>query len=93
VFENGVVGEIYNVGAGNEKTNLEVARVILKETGRPESLIKFVQDRPGHDKRYSVDATKTRRLGWKPQREFEEALKKTIDWYLGNESWWKPLVK
>jgi len=93
VFEKGKTGEIYNIGAGNEKTNLEIAKLIVKQLGKPESLITFVKDRPGHDRRYSLETTKIRRLGWKPKHEFQAALKKTIDWYLNNEWWWKPLLR
>lgn len=93
VLEKGKIGEIYNIGARNEKTNLEVTKLILKKMGKPESLITFVQDRSGHDRRYSVDITRIRRLGWKPKHDFEEAMTKTIDWYLKNEWWWKPLLK
>jgi len=92
-FEKGRIGEVYNIGAGNERTNIEIAKLILKQMGKPESLITFVKDRPGHDRRYSLDTTKIRRLGWKPRHNFEAALKKTIDWYLNNEWWWKPLLK
>jgi len=92
-FEKGKVGEIYNVATGNEKTNLEVAKIILKELGKPEALITFVRDRPGHDRRYSLDTSKVQRLGWKPVHKFEDALKMTIDWYLANECWWKPLLQ
>lgn len=93
VFENSRAGEICNIGAGNEKTNLEIAKLVLKLMGKAQSLITFVKDRPGHDRRYSVDTTKIRRLGWNAKNPFEDALKKTIDWYLNNESWWKPLLK
>jgi len=93
VFQKGETGQAYNIGAGNEKTNLEIAKVILKLMDKPESLITFVKDRPGHDRRYSLDTTKIRRLGWKPQHNFLDALKKTIDWYLNNEWWWEPLLK
>jgi len=93
VFQKGKVGEIYNIAAGNEKTNLEVTRFILKELGKPESLIHYVKDRPGHDRRYSLDPTKIRSLGWKPTHNFEEGMRKTIAWYLQNECWWKPLMK
>ena len=93
VFQKGKVGEIYNIAAGNEKTNLEVTRFILKELGKPESLIHYVKDRPGHDRRYSLDTTKIRSLGWKPAHNFEEEMRKTIAWYLQNEWWWKPLMK
>ena len=93
VFQKGKIGEIYNIASGNEKTNLEVTEFILKELGKPESLIHYVKDRPGHDRRYSLDTTKIRSLGWKPAHNFEEAMRKTIAWYLQNEWWWKPLLK
>jgi len=93
VFESGKIGEIYNIATGNEKTNLEVAKLILKQMSKTENLIIFVKDRPGHDRRYSLDTTKIRKLGWKPKHDFEDALNKTIDWYLDNEWWWKPLIK
>jgi len=93
VFESGKIGEVYNIATGNEKTNLEVAKLILKQMSKTENLITFVKDRPGHDRRYSLDTTKIRELGWKPKHDFEDALNKTIDWYLDNEWWWKPLIK
>jgi len=93
ILDKGREGEVYNIAAGNEKTNLEVAKFILKELSRPESLIAFVKDRPGHDRRYSLDTTKIRELGWKPTHRFEGALRGTIDWYLRSEWWWKPLLR
>lgn len=93
VFESGKIGEVYNIATGNEKTNLEVAKLILKQMSKTENLIIFVKDRPGHDRRYSLDTTKIRELGWKPKHDFEDALNKTVDWYLDNEWWWKPLLK
>lgn len=92
VSEKGKFGEIYNIAAGNEKTNLEVAHLILKELSKPENLIKFVKDRLGHDRRYSLDIRKIRELGWKPQHDFEGALKNTINWYRKNSWWWRPLI-
>jgi len=92
VLNEGRIDEIYNIATGNEKTNLEVASFILKELGKPESLITFVEDRPGHDRRYSLDTTKIEGLGWKPIYTFEDALTKTINWYLVNERLWKPLL-
>lgn len=92
VRRKGVVGRIYNIGAGNEKTNLEVARAILQVMGKPEGLIRFVQDRPGHDQRYSVDASGVRGLGWRPAHPFDAALRATIEWYRGREAWWRPLA-
>jgi len=81
-------GEIYNIGGGSEKTNLEVIDVILKRLGKPKSLIKHVTDRPGHDRRYAIDASKIgRELGWRPSVDFEEGINKTIDWYIQNQNW------
>lgn len=92
VSQNGKPGEIYNVSSGVEKKNIEVAMMILKELGKPTSLINFVKDRPGHDFRYSLDNSKIRRLGWKANTNFADGLKRTIKWYSENEWWWKPLV-
>ncbi len=93
VLREGGVREIYNVSAGEEKTNLEVVRTILEELGRSEDLIEFVEDRPGHDYRYSLDSSKIREeLGWKPRVKFEEGIRKTIKWYLEHEDWWRPLA-
>ncbi|MDI6903116.1 MAG: dTDP-glucose 4,6-dehydratase [Methanocellales archaeon] len=85
VFREGKIGEIYNIGAGNERTNIEVANIILKELHKPNSLIKLVKDRPGHDKRYSLNCEKIKKLGWKPKYQFENALRETIAWYKENE--------
>lgn len=93
VIEKGKPGEIYNVSAGNEKPNLEIVRKILQILEKPEELITFVEDRPGHDLRYSLDSSKIRyNLGWKPKFRFEEALAATVNWYKENEWWWKPLA-
>jgi len=93
ILEGGRSGEIYNVSSGNELDNLTLVKKILKIMGKDENLIEFVEDRPGHDVRYSLDSSKIRReLKWKPRYPLEDALKKTVDWYLTNESWWKPLV-
>ncbi|HTY91599.1 MAG TPA: dTDP-glucose 4,6-dehydratase [Methanocella sp.] len=92
VFRKGKLGEVYNIGGGNEKPNFEVVKLILRQLKKPESLITFVKDRPGHDLRYSLNSDKTRALGWKPAHTFEDAMKKTIDWYVQNEWWWKPLL-
>jgi dTDP-glucose 4,6-dehydratase len=91
VLTEGTPGEVYNVGAGNEMTNKELTYAILERMGRGEEMIEFVADRPGHDLRYSVDTTKVRELGWKPEHTFEEALDATIDWYRRHEDWWRPL--
>lgn len=93
VFQNGKPGEVYNIGASNEMPNLEIIRMILKLLNKPESLIEFVKDRPGHDRRYAIDSTKIQtELGWKPLFSFSEAMNKTIDWYLENEMWWKRII-
>lgn len=90
VMHNGVIGEVYNIGGNNERTNIQIVKTILQALGKPESLITFVKDRPGHDRRYGIDATKiTRELGWKPQYHFETGIRKTIEWYLNNQDWWK----
>jgi len=91
VIQHGTPGEIYNVGAGNERTNLEVTQAILRLLGKPESLIRFVPDRPGHDRRYSMDCSRLHSLGWSPQTDFESGLQTTVEWYLRNEAWWRPL--
>jgi len=93
VLENGGAGEIYNVSSGNEVSNIKVVKEILQYLGRDEDLISFVEDRPGHDFRYSLDSSKIRsELGWKPRHSFSSALKETIRWYVENEHWWKPLA-
>jgi len=84
-------GETYNIAGGNEVENIEIARRIVRKLGKPASLIQFVKDRPGHDRRYSLDARKLAALGWKPQRDFAAALDATIDWYVQNESWWRKI--
>ncbi len=89
VLRNGKVGEIYNVGSGQEKPNIEMTKLILKFAPKPESLIHYVQDRKGHDRRYSMDFTKIKKLGWRPVTTFEDGLKKTIEWYRSNEAWWR----
>jgi len=90
VIQRGKQGEIYNIGADNERTNLEMVRRILDIVEKPPSLITFVSDRPGHDRRYALDTTKIRReLGWEPKHSFEEALKRTVEWYIKNEPWWR----
>lgn len=93
VMRKGTVGEVYNVGGHNEKTNLEVVKTILKHLNKPESLITFVTDRPGHDMRYAIDPTKIHNeLGWLPETSFDEGIKKTIDWYLDNKKWWENII-
>ncbi|MEC0206307.1 dTDP-glucose 4,6-dehydratase [Paenibacillus lautus] len=89
VIHQGEIGEIYNIGGNNERTNLHIVQSILKELGKPESLITYVEDRPGHDRRYGIDPTKiTNELGWKPKHNFETGIKETIQWYLSHKDWW-----
>lgn len=93
VINAGECGEIYNISSGEEKTNLGVVEEILRVVGKDRGLIDFVEDRPGHDIRYSLDSTKLRKnLGWKPERKFDEGLKETVRWYTENESWWNTLA-
>ncbi|MEN6593088.1 MAG: dTDP-glucose 4,6-dehydratase [Methanobacterium sp.] len=87
VLNKGKFGEVYNIGGGNEKTNIEITRMILDLLGKPESLITYVEDRLGHDLRYSLDSTKTKKLGWKPEWSFEDGLKQTVEWYKDNRDW------
>jgi len=89
-LEKGRAGETYNIGSGNEWPNLQVVRRILAVLGKPESLVEHVKDRPGHDRRYALDAGKARtELGWAPRIAFEDGLSRTVAWYLGNREWWK----
>ena len=93
LFE-GKPGAVYNFGGGNEMVNLDVVKLILKKLGKPESLISFVTDRLGHDRRYAIDSSFAQReLKWKPLRSFEEGLEETIQWYIDNPSWWEPLLE
>ena len=93
VMRKSRVGEIYNVGGHNERTNLEVVKTILRELGKPESLIHYVTDRPGHDMRYAIDPTKIHNeLGWLPETKFDDGIKKTIRWYLDNKKWWQDIL-
>ncbi len=93
VLEKGKAGEIYNVSAGNEVANVEIAKKIICQLQKPESLITFVEDRPGHDTRYSLDSAKIRvELGWKPKFSFEESIESTVKWYLAHEHWWTPFA-
>ncbi len=91
ILEKGQPGEVYNIGAGNERTNRELTGLILKLLGKPESLIRYVTDRPGHDRRYSLDSGKIGALGWRPAYQFEQALAGTVRWYRDNEWWWRPI--
>ena len=93
VVRKGKVGEVYNIGGHNERTNLEVVKTILKALNKPESLIRFVTDRPGHDRRYAIDPTKIEtELGWKPEYTFDTGIVKTIEWYLNNKEWWEHII-
>jgi len=91
ILERGEPGETYNVGGDRELTNLDLTRAILGLLDKPSSLVRSVPDRPGHDRRYSIDSTKLRALGWKPAQPFEDALRATVDWYVAHEAWWRPL--
>lgn len=93
VFENGKVGEIYNIGASREMKNIDIVKLILKAVGKDESLIEYVKDRPGHDRRYAIDSSKIQtELGWKPEFEFEQAIESTIKWYKENRNWWERII-
>lgn len=93
IIHKGREGEIYNIGGHNERTNLEVVKAILKELGKPESLITYVTDRPGHDRRYAINPAKIEKeLGWNPTYKFEEGIKVTVKWYLENQNWWKNII-
>jgi len=94
VLQKGEIGEIYNIGANNERTNINIAKFILKRLEKSETLIKFVKDRPGHDRRYAINADKIKnQLGWKPVYDFEDGLKQTISWYVDNRAWWKSITE
>ena len=93
IIHKGRVGEVYNVGGHNEKTNIDVVKTILKELDKPESLITYVSDRLGHDRRYAIDPTKMmNELGWEPSIKFDEGIKKTIKWYLEHKEWWQNII-
>jgi dTDP-glucose 4,6-dehydratase len=91
--KNGEIGEVYNIGGGNEVPNIEITKLIIKEMKKDEAFITYVQDRLGHDFRYALDCSKLRKLGWKQKYDFENAIKETITWYKQNQQWWKPLKK
>lgn len=93
VLHNGIIGEVYNIGGNNEKANIEIVKLIIERLGKSEELIKYVQDRPGHDKRYAIDNTKiTSQLGWEPAYTFDQGMMETIDWYLSNAEWIKNII-
>ena len=91
LIDKGEPGEVYNIGGGNQVKNVDLTHRILELVGKPASLIKPVSDRPGHDRRYSLDTTKLESLGWKPRERFEQGLAKTVQWYRENERWWRPI--
>ena len=91
VLEKGRPGEVYNIGGGNERRNIEVTERILTCLGKPRTLVRHVTDRPGHDRRYSLDCAKLRGLGWSPRARFESALEETVGWYRSNRAWWEPI--
>jgi dTDP-glucose 4,6-dehydratase len=91
VLHEAPLGEVYNVGTGRETSGNEVARTVLEVLGKPESLIQYVSDRPGHDYRYALDVSKLTALGWAPRTDFREGMERTIRWYQDNQSWWRPL--
>ena len=93
IVRKGTVGEVYNIGGHNEKTNLDVVKTILKILGKGEDLIEFVTDRKGHDQRYAIDPTKiSNELGWTPKTKFDDGIKLTVDWYLKNKNWWEKII-
>jgi dTDP-glucose 4,6-dehydratase len=93
VLNNGKVGEAYNIGANQEMENIQVIETILKLTGKPKNLVRFIQDRPGHDWRYSLNTDKIQELDWKPKTMFKKGIEKTLEWYSQNVGWWKPIVE
>ena len=93
ILRKGKAGDLFNIGGHNEKQNIEVVKIILKALGKPESLIEYVADRKGHDRRYAIDPTKIREaLGWEPETRFETGIQKTIEWYLTHKDWWQHII-
>ena len=93
ILRKGKIGEVYNVGGHNEMANIDIVKLILKKLGKSESLITYVQDRKGHDRRYAIDPTKIgKELGWAPETMFAEGIEKTVDWYLANRKWWRDII-
>ncbi len=93
IIHKGRVGEIYNIGGHNEKRNIDIVRLICKELGKSDSLIEYVADRKGHDKRYAIDSDKIyRELGWIAKTKFDDGIKKTIKWYIENKKWWESIA-
>lgn len=91
VLRKGKLGEIYNIGGGQERENIEITKQVLRLLGNTEEMIDYVKDRPGHDFRYSIDCSKLQALGWRPKMSFEEGLKQTVDWYKTNRAWWQKI--
>lgn len=93
IIHNGKIGEVYNVGGHNEMSNIDIVKLICEKLGKPESLITYVEDRKGHDRRYAIDPTKIHdELGWLPETKFKDGIEKTIDWYLNNKEWWEEII-
>ena len=93
VLEKGKLGEVYNIGSGQERKNIDIVKAILGLLGKPQKLIEFVKDRPGHDFRYAIDFAKLNaELGWRPKHSFEAGLLATVKWYIDNHAWWQPLL-
>ena len=93
ILRKGTDGEVYNIGGHNERTNLEVVKTILRQLDKPESLITYVRDRPGHDMRYAIDPTKIHNeLGWLPETKFDDGIRRTVEWYLNNRPWWEHIL-
>ena len=93
IIRDGKDGEVYNIGGHEEKANIDIVKIILKKLNKPESLIEFVKDRPGHDLRYAMNPSKIEKeLGWKPSVTFDEGIDKTIEWYLNNKTWWEHII-
>ena len=90
-MDNGLSGEVYNIGGGNELRNIDLTKAIIEKMEKDESFIEYVQDRLGHDLRYSLDCSKIKSIGWSPKFNFQEALSETLDWYKNNKFWWEPL--
>ena len=93
ILRKGKIGDVYNVGGHNEMANIDIVKLILKKLDKPESLITYVKDRKGHDRRYAIDPTKIgNELGWAPETKFADGIVKTVDWYLANRKWWQDII-
>ena len=91
VLHKGEIGQIYNIGGGNERENIFITETILDLLNKPESLIRYVKDRPGHDRRYSIATEKVNGLGWEPEFDLKSGLQQTVRWYVENENWWRKI--